>query len=145
MAAMEAERARQRGDAQTQAIGETFRDWGIPTPVSVIEAGVAGLPLIATGGVRSGLDAARAIALGATLVGVGYPLLKAASEGDESVHAFLERFLTELRVAMQLTGAATLMALRQVPVIVSGETRSWLDLRGFGDHLRQLACRGLSV
>ncbi len=145
MAAMEAERARQRGDARAQAIGETFRDWGIPTPVSVVEAGVAGLPLIATGGVRSGLDAARAVALGATLIGVGFPLLKAASEGDEAVHAFLEHFLAELRVTMQLTGAATLAALRQVPIVAGGETRNWLELRGFGEHLRQMARRGLSI
>jgi len=142
MAAMEAVRAEQRGDAQTRAIGEVFRDWGIPTPISVIEAGEAHLPLIATGGVRSGLDAARAIALGATLVGVGFPMLKAASEGDDAVDAFISGFLNELRVAMQLTGAATLAALRRVPLIVGGATRAWLELRGYDDHLRALARRG---
>ncbi|MBA3827276.1 MAG: alpha-hydroxy-acid oxidizing protein, partial [Ktedonobacterales bacterium] len=108
----------------------------------VIEAGGSDVPLIATGGVRSGLDAARAIALGATLVGVGFPMLQAASEGDDAVTRFIEGFLLELRVAMQLTGAATLAALRMVPVVVGGETRAWLELRGFGDHLRVLAQRG---
>lgn len=142
MAAMEAVRAGQRGDTQTQAVGDLFRAWGIATPISVVEAGAAGVPLIATGGVRSGLDAARAIALGATLVGVGYPMLRAASEGDDAVTQFIEGFLLELRVAMQLTGAATLAALGNVPVVVGGETRAWLELRGFGDHLRTLAQRG---
>jgi isopentenyl-diphosphate delta-isomerase len=141
MAAMEAVRAAERGDAQSQAIGEIFRDWGISTPISLVEASVAGLPLIATGGVRTGLDAARALALGATLVGVGFPLLKAASQGDDAVDAFIAGFLNELRVALQLTGAATLAALRAAPVIIGGATRDWLELRGFGDQVRAFARR----
>jgi isopentenyl-diphosphate delta-isomerase len=142
MAAMEAVRAEQRGDARAQGIGDLFRDWGIPTPISVVEAGGLGVPLVASGGVRTGLDAARAIALGATLVGVGFPLLRAASEGDEAVAAFLTRFLHELRVAMQLVGARDLPELGRVPVVVTGATREWLELRGFGDRLRELARRG---
>ena len=142
MAAMEAVRAGQRGDTQTQAVGDLFRAWGIATPISVVEASSAGVPLIATGGVRSGLDASRAIALGATLVGVGFPMLRAASESDDAVTQFIEGFLLELRVAMQLTGAATLAALGSVPVVVGGETRAWLDLRGFGNQLHTLAQRG---
>ena len=141
MAAMEAVRAGQRGDSKTQAVGDLFRDWGIPTPISLVEASATGLPLIATGGVRSGLDAARAIALGATLVGVGYPLLKAASVSDAAVHDFLDGFLTELRVAMQLTGAATLTALGHVPAIVSGATYHWLTMRGCDEQLRHFARR----
>lgn len=141
MAAMEAVRAAQRGDMQTLAVGERFRDWGIATPISLVEASVVGMPLISTGGVRSGLDAARAIALGATLVGVGFPLLKAASESDDAVAAFLDLFLAELRVAMQLTGAATLADLARRPVVVTGATREWLDLRGFETQIRAMARR----
>lgn len=144
MAAMEAVRAGQRGDDQTKAIGDLFRDWGIPTPISLVEASSAGLPLIATGGVRSGLDAARAIALGATLVGIGFPMLKAANESDEAVDRFLTGFLAELRVALQLTGCGRLAELRQAPVIVTGATRAWLDLRGFEDIVRQMARRTLA-
>jgi isopentenyl-diphosphate delta-isomerase len=144
MAAMESQRAQSRGDTRTADIGELYRDWGIPTPISVVEArmGAPGLPIVATGGIRSGRDAARALALGATLVGMGFPFLKAASEGMERLHDFLDTFLVELRVAMQLTGAATLSALRDVPVVTTGATREWLDLRGFGDELRALARRG---
>ena len=141
MAAMEALRAAERGDTQTLAIGERFRDWGIPTPITLVEASVAGVPLIATGGVRSGLDAARAITLGATLVGVGFPLLKAASESDEAVCTFLDLFLAELRVAMQLTGAATLALLATRPAVITGATREWLDLRGFADRVQAIARR----
>jgi isopentenyl-diphosphate delta-isomerase len=141
MAAMEAVRAADRGDTATQAIGEVFRDWGIPTPISLVEAGVAGVPLIATGGVRTGLDAARALALGATLVGVGFPMLQAASQGDDAVTDFITGFLRELRVAMHLTGAGDLGALRGVPVILGGATRAWLELRGFEDQVRGFARR----
>lgn len=144
MAAMETVRAEDRGDARTAGIGRLFRDWGIPTPIAVVEStqGAPGLPIIATGGVRSGLDAARALALGATLVGVGFPFLKAASEGLDAVRAFLDTFLAELAVAMQLAGAADITALRSVPVVVTGPTREWLELRNFGETLRTLAQRG---
>lgn len=141
MAAMEAVRAGQRGDAQTKAIGDLFRDWGIPTPISVVEASSAGLPLIATGGVRSGLDAARALALGATLVGIGFPMLKAANESDDAVDQLLTGFLAELRVAMQLSGCGTLAEMRQTPVVVTGATHAWLTLRGYADVLQQMARR----
>ncbi len=143
MAAMEVQRAQARGDTRTATIGALFRDWGIATPISVVETRQAApdLPIIATGGVRSGLDAARALALGATLVGMGYPFLKAASEGEDAVRAFLDQFLAELRVAMQLTSSANLAALRRAPVVVTGATREWLETRGFGDVLRAMARR----
>jgi isopentenyl-diphosphate Delta-isomerase len=145
MAALEGLRAKAHGHTRAQAIAMVFRDWGISTPVSVIEAsqGAPGLPLIATGGVRSGLDAARALALGATLVGMGFPFLKAASEGDDALRAFFEQFLAELRVAMQLSGAANVRAMRRVPVVVTGASREWLELRGFGGEVREMARRGM--
>lgn len=141
MAAMEAVRSQDRGDTRAQAIGELLRDWGIATPISLVEASVAKLPLISTGGVRTGLDAARALALGATLVGVGFPMLKAASESDEAVEQFISGFIAELRVVMHLTGAGSIEALRQVSVVVRGQTRDWLELRGFEEQLRTFARR----
>ena len=143
MMLMETYRALARDDALSTGIGQVFSDWGIPTPVAVVEAGEAGLPLIATGGVRSGLDAARALALGATLVGMAFPFLKAASQSYEAVQAFVRQFLLELQVAMQLSGAANLAQLRQADVIVGGETRQWLELRGYSETLRALANRRL--
>lgn len=143
MAAMESVRAQSRGDGRTAGIGTLFRDWGIPTPIAVVEAhsGAPGLPIISTGGVRSGLDAARALALGATLIGMGFPFLKAASDSEAALHDFIETFLAELRVAMQLTGAASIKGLHHVPVVVGGATRDWLRLRGFGRELREMARR----
>ncbi|HEU0028536.1 MAG TPA: type 2 isopentenyl-diphosphate Delta-isomerase [Ktedonobacterales bacterium] len=145
MAAMEAQRAQDRGDRRAGAIGALYRDWGIPTPIAVVETHAAApdLPITATGGVRSGLDAARALALGATLVGMGFPFLKAAAESESAVREFLEQFLAELRVAMQLAGAAAMDALRRVPVVVTGATREWLELRGFEQALQAMARRGM--
>jgi isopentenyl-diphosphate delta-isomerase len=143
MAAMESVRAEARGETRAASIGQLFRAWGIPTPIAVVETHAAApeLALIATGGVRSGLDAARALALGATLVGMGFPFLKAASEGLDPLREFLDQFLAELSVAMQLTGAASVRDLRHVPVVITGATRMWLRARGFGSDLRQLARR----
>jgi isopentenyl-diphosphate delta-isomerase len=141
MAALEALRAGQRGPQQVQSIGSLFRDWGIPTPISLIEASTARLPLIATGGIRSGLDMARALALGARLVGLAQPFLKAANESFEAVCQLIESLIFELKVAMQLSGAATLADLCQTDVVITGETYHWLRLRGFDETLHALAQR----
>ena len=141
MSAMEAERSKSRGDERTHTIGVLFRDWGIATPVSIIEAKVAQVPLISTGGVRTGLDMARALALGATLVGIGFPFLKAASQSYDAVCELLETIIAELKVAMQLSGAATIEQFQQVDIVVTGETRNWLSMRGFEDDLKSLARR----
>ena len=141
MSALEAERSKARGDARTHNIGLLFRNWGIATPVSIIEAKVARLPLISTGGVRTGLDMARALALGATLVGMGFPFLKAASQSYDAVCELLETIVAELKVAMQLSGAASLEQLQQTDLVVTGETRNWLSMRGFEEELKSMAQR----
>ncbi len=141
MSAMEAKRSKARSDEKTYNIGLLFRDWGIATPVSIVEAKVAHLPLISTGGVRTGLDMARALALGATLVGMGFPFLKAASESYDAVCKLLETVVAELKVAMQLSGAATIEQLQQTDIVVTGETRNWLSMRGFDEELRSVAQR----
>lgn len=141
MSALEAARSQARGDEQTMNIGLLYRDWGIATPVSLVEASCAHLPLIATGGVRNGLDVARALALGATLVGIGFPFLKAASESYDHVCELLEAILAQLRVAMQLSGAATIAQLRNADLVVTGSSREWLTLRGFEEDLRAMAQR----
>jgi len=135
-ASVEAVRARSKGDMRGMRMGEVFRDWGMPTVVSILAAGKAGLPIIATGGVRSGLDAAKALALGASAVGVARPLLTAALEGDEAVDAWIAQFLDELRVAAFLTGCTSINELRSVARVVTGESRRWLDDLGYSTGLR---------
>lgn len=141
MSAMEAARSRSHGDERSLNIGLLYRDWGIPTPIAVVEASTAHLPLISTGGVRSGLDIARAITLGATLVGMAFPFLKAASESYESVCELMETVITQLKVAMQLSGAASIDQLREADIVVTGATREWLTLRGFEEDLKAMAQR----
>src|SRR5947207_8959807 len=131
MSAMEAARSEARGDERTRNIGLLYRDWGIATPIAVVEASTAQLPLISTGGVRNGLDMARALALGATLVGMGFPFLKAATQSYEAVCELLERVIAELKVALQLSGARSIADMRQTDVVITGETGKWLTLRSF--------------
>lgn len=130
-AAIEAERARERGDEARARLGGRFRDWGLPTAVAVVGAAASRLPVIATGGVRSGLDAAKALALGATLVGVGRPLLQAALAGEPAVELWLDQFELELRTAAFLSGVTRAGDLRGAHTVVSGETGRWLDELGY--------------
>lgn len=141
MSAMEAARSEARGDDKTLNIGLLYRDWGIATPICVVEANVARLPLISTGGVRNGLDIARALALGATLAGMGFPFLKAASTSYEQVCELLETVIAELKVAMQLSGVRSVREMQETDVVITGETRNWLSLRGFDETLKGLAQR----
>jgi isopentenyl-diphosphate delta-isomerase len=123
--AVECHRARE----PHRRLGETFREWGIPTAASVAFCAAAGLQTIfATGGVRSGLDVARAIALGASAAGVARDVLRALEEGGRAgAQAFLERLETELRMAMLLVGAADLGALRRAPRVFGARLREWID------------------
>jgi isopentenyl-diphosphate delta-isomerase len=95
--------------------------------VSVVGVQAANIPVIATGGIRTGLDAAKALALGATLVGVARPLLQAALEGDAAVDGWIAQFLHELRTVLFLTGSPDIATLRTRPRVITGATRAWLD------------------
>jgi isopentenyl-diphosphate delta-isomerase len=141
MPALEAARSQARGDEQAMNTGLLFKDWGIATPIAIVEARTAQLPLIATGGVRNGLDAARALSLGASVAGIGLPFLKAASQSYECVCEVIESTIKQLKVAMQLSGATNLRQLSEVDVVVTGATREWLTLRGFDDELKAMAQR----
>lgn len=130
-AAIEARRARGRGDDRRGLLGERFTDWGLPTAVAVVGAYATGLPIVATGGVRSGHDAAKALALGATAVGVGRPLLQAALRGAAAVDEWIAQFDLELRTATFLSGAAAARELRSVPRVILGATKEWIAQLGY--------------
>jgi isopentenyl-diphosphate delta-isomerase len=129
-ASIEAARAAAAGNAVRARVGATFGEWGIPTAACV--AGCAGvLPVIATGGVRTGLDAAKAIALGATLVGVGRPLLQAVMESEEAGAEWIAAFEAELRTAVFLTGGQRLTDLCRAQRVVEGRLERWLRQLGY--------------
>lgn len=118
-AAVEYYRADLKGDEHNMRIGKTFWDWGIPTPTSIMETlqvTKATIPIIATGGIRNGLDAAKAIALGADVAGVAHTMLTPAIKGKEQTIFELEVMLKELQTAMFLVGAATIEELSCVDV-----------------------------
>ena len=109
----------QRAAKTGQAADTTFADWGIPTEQALVSVRQA-LPeisLIASGGIRTGLDIAKSVALGADLAALGQPLLASALESADSVVEFLSRIIHELKVSMLCVGAANLAALRQAPLI----------------------------
>ena len=129
--AVEYHRAEMNGDEFRQRIGKTFWDWGIPTAISLVESRQSTkLPLIATGGVRTGLDIAKAIALGADACGIAYPLLKAATKGLEAVSKEIGHVEMELRTALFLTGCSSVQELAKSPVIITGKAAEWLSARG---------------
>jgi len=97
-----------------------FADWGIPTAecVAAVSRALPDTPLIASGGLRSGVDVAKAIALGAHLCGLALPFLRAAKEGPEAVRDAVDEIEATLRVAMFGIGAANIAALRGTPRLI---------------------------
>ena len=93
-------------------------EWGIPTAAALKDvAGSVEVPIIASGGIRNGVEVAKAIAMGADLVGMALPLLKPATESSESVRKHLEKIISQLEDAMFLVGARNVAELKKVKVI----------------------------
>ena len=131
-AAVEYYRAKARQDVFSQRLGETFWDWGLPTAVSLVETVKSvNLPVIASGGIRNGIDVTKALALGASLASATYPFLQPATKSSEDVKNALQLLVGEVRNAMFLVGANSIQKLQKVPVVLTGKTSEWLKLRGF--------------
>lgn len=129
--AVEYYRSKKDGDSVLERVADTFWNWGIPTPVSLKMADV-GLPMIATGGVRNGLDVAKAIAMGAAAGGLAKQVLRAATESGDAVEKELKIIISELRAAMLLTGAGSVSELSDVDRVVTGKTKWCLLGAGHG-------------
>ncbi|MCU0861409.1 MAG: type 2 isopentenyl-diphosphate Delta-isomerase [Methanomassiliicoccales archaeon] len=123
--AVEKHRALKAGDMRCAMLGDTFHEWGVPAPVAVVWAGV-GVPVIASGGVMDGLQAAKGIALGASAAGMARGILPEALESKEKVVERLRLIQDEFRAAMFLTGSEDVRALGKQRCILTGETREWL-------------------
>jgi len=111
--------------------GMTFREFGIPTAVSLIESKNAlhggSKKIIASGGVRNGLDAAKAIVLGADLVANAIPVLKAQQKnGSLGVLNYLKNFKKEMEIASFLIGCKDVAELHQEKPIILGKLKDWL-------------------
>jgi len=128
--AVETYRGEASGDRIRTQLGYTFWNWGIPTPVSLFLANV-GLPLIATGGMRSGLDVGKAIYLGASAGGFAGRLLKPAMESAKRVKEELELIIEELRCSMFLTGIGNMSQAKKNQIIIIGKTKEILVSLGY--------------
>ncbi|MFC7072392.1 type 2 isopentenyl-diphosphate Delta-isomerase [Halovenus rubra] len=124
---VEAYRAAAVGDRRHEQVGELFRTWGMPTAVSTVEATEHHDCVVASGGVRSGLDVAKAIALGARAGGLAKPFLTPAGQGSEAVVEFIEDLTAELKTAMFVTGSASVAELQKTDAVVLGRTQTFLD------------------
>ncbi|EHQ34812.1 type 2 isopentenyl-diphosphate Delta-isomerase [Methanoplanus limicola] len=112
-----------RADSDLLArMGDDFNDWGIPTAVSLMEVADCGVPVIATGGLKSGIDIAKSVALGASLGGMALKLLKPAMKSREALFEEIELINRELTVAMYLTGSGNLAELSKVGAYITGKT-----------------------
>lgn len=106
--------ARRAGDLD---LGELFAGWGIPTPESIRQLRrIEGITIIGSGGLRSGVDVAKAIALGADLGGLAQPFLEAAIDSADRVGARIDRIVQELKISMFCLGARTVSELRSTPI-----------------------------
>lgn len=115
--AVEAKRA---PNPELQRLAEVFWDWGLATADSLIAARRAApaLPIFASGGIRNGIEIAKCLALGASLVGLASPLLKLANVSAENATEGIRALVTQLRVAMFGISAPDLGALRETPHLV---------------------------
>jgi isopentenyl-diphosphate delta-isomerase len=140
-AAVEYYRAKGKENNVQRFLGDAFWDWGTPTVASLIETTqTVKIPVIASGGVRSGVDIAKALALGASLASLSQPVLQAANKNAKDTESTLASLMEELRNAMFLVGAGKVMQLAKAPVVVTGKTAEWLKTRGF--NVENYARRG---
>lgn len=131
-AAVEYYRISAQGNTISRRLSKEFWDWGIPTAVSVVEVSKSvTIPIIASGGIRNGIDVAKAIALGASIASLSRPVLEAADIGVKETIDVFSLLMEELKNTMFLVGAKSIHDLAKVPLVITGSTAEWLKRRGF--------------
>lgn len=116
--------AHRQTDPHARQIAHSFAGWGLPTALCLQEVvqSLPHLPVFASGGIRNGLEVAKAVALGATLVGSAAPFLAPAASTPEALYQKFSGLLEELRIAAFCCGAMDLASLREVNVY---DRRTW--------------------
>jgi len=116
-----------RGDRRQRELGDALRDWGIPTAVALVWARRAGLQTIASGGIRDATDVVRALALGARMVGLALPFLRAHESGGLAALMALAEGLSEgVRALLLLVGARTADEVAHAPRVLGGALSAWI-------------------
>ena len=116
----------ERGNKKSlRRLGNIFSSWGIPTPEAISECSkVSGIKIIAGGGLRSGLDIAKAIALGAEMATIGLPFLEKSLVSSLAVENLIKQYQLELKVAMFCVGAKNIKELAQKEIFYHGQDNS---------------------
>ncbi|MEM4473077.1 MAG: type 2 isopentenyl-diphosphate Delta-isomerase [Archaeoglobaceae archaeon] len=111
-----------------KSIGFDFFDWGIPTAFCIVDCAKI-LPVIATGGIRNGIDVAKSIAIGAVAASSALPFLSPAKISASAVKKQIQRFMRGFKTAMFLCGAKKVEELKEKPVFITGKLLEWLKFR----------------
>ena len=125
-AGVEKLRAESAGSELKTHLGEMFWDWGIPTAASLIEVRRAvNLQLVASGGLRNGLEVAKCLTIGADMCAMALPFLKQAAISKEAVMQFADLLLSELKSTMYLVGAKDIKTLKTSRHVLTGALAEW--------------------
>jgi isopentenyl-diphosphate delta-isomerase len=132
--AVEYYRAKKENIASKIELGKLFWDWGIPTAASILEVGSIAnnhpqMKVIGSGGIRNGIDVAKALRIGADFAALARPFLMVALEGQESIYKFIEQLFSELRITMLLTGSKNIEELKKAPIVISSSLKEWIEER----------------
>ncbi|NWF87145.1 type 2 isopentenyl-diphosphate Delta-isomerase [Candidatus Bathyarchaeota archaeon] len=131
-AAVEYYRAKKQKNSFQRRLSDVFWDWGIPTAISIAEVSRSvNIPVIASGGIRDGVEIAKALSLGANLTSLSQPVLQTAIKGVKETKNVLSLLMEELKNTMFLVGAGSVQALQKIPLVITGKTTEWLRMRGF--------------
>jgi len=105
-------------------------EWGIPTAVSICETSPLGFELVGSGGIRTGLDVAKCLALGADICGLALPVLRAYRRGGrDGALLCLQTVIADLKAVMLLVGAKDIPALKKRRPVITGRLREWITSR----------------
>jgi isopentenyl-diphosphate Delta-isomerase len=110
--------------------GKAFREWGIPTAVSIIETKNAlqnSKKIIASGGIRNGIEAVKALVLGADMVGMALPVLKAQQKSASALDNYFFELINEMRITSFLLGCKNIKELHEEHYVVLGKLKEWLN------------------
>jgi len=126
-AKIEAIRAQTKGYDDKQALGELFANWGLPTAIGTLEVGLLreNIQIISSGGIRNGIEGAKALNIGGDIVGFALPVLRRAMQGEKELELWLDRFIQELKTTMFLIGASNIVELKLADVVLTGKIEQW--------------------